>query len=226
MAINLEHLDRLANLGIVGAGVAHEIKNALVAVSTFVDLLRERNKDDELAQLVAKEIARIDTVVKQVLRGATREPFTLAPLHVHVLLPEELNLLRHQFQARSVQLALQLEATSDRINADERQLRHAFQNLLINALEAFSGPGRIAVATAVFDGSGRRQLRITVTDTGGGIRAEDLPRLFSPFFTTKKEGTGLGLAITRRIIQQHEGTIHVQSREGQGTTFEILLPLL
>jgi PAS domain S-box-containing protein len=226
VAANLEHLDRLATLGVLGAGVAHEIKNALVAVRTFVDLLQERNKGDELAQLVSREITRIDAVVRQVLRGAMHEEFTLAPLSLHELLNDAVNLLRHELQSRSIQLTLQLDASADCINGDERQLRHALLNLLMNALEAMTGPGRLGVATEEMEAAGRRHLVVIVSDTGSGIHAEHLPRLFTPFFTTKKEGTGLGLAITRRILQEHGGTISVQSEVNRGTRFQVTLPLL
>jgi two-component system sensor histidine kinase HydH len=226
IAANLEHLDRLANVGVLTAGVAHEIKNALVAVRTFVDLLIERTKDDELTQIVSREILRIERAVGQVLRDATREEFTMAPLNTHALLQDAVNLLRHELQARSIQLALNLAAPSDRVSGDERQLRHALLNLLINALEAMDTPGRLGVATEVSSTARRAHLQVTISDTGSGISPEHLPRLFSPFFTTKRDGTGLGLAITRRIIQRHEGTITVESQVNKGTTFQVCLPLI
>jgi signal transduction histidine kinase len=226
MATNLEHLDRLANLGVLTAGVAHEIKNALVAVRTFVDLLREQHKEDDLSQLVSKEIGRIENVVRQVLRDATREQFKLAPLRVHALLQDAMNLLRHQFEARSIQAALRLDAAQDQIKGDERQLRHALLNLLMNSVEAMSGAGRLEVISSISAVNGRRDLCVKISDTGSGIHPDHLPLLFSPFFTTKNEGTGLGLAITHRIIQQHDGKITVESKVNEGTTFHVLLPLL
>jgi signal transduction histidine kinase len=226
IAVKLEHLDRLANLGVLSAGIAHEIRNALVAVRTFVDLLVERSKEDDLAQLASQEIARIDAVVQQVLRDATREEFAVAPLNIHGLLNDACNLLRHQLQARSIQLALNLDAHSDLVRGDERQLRHALLNLFINAFEAMQDGGQLSVSTALRAVAGRQHVGVTISDSGGGVRPEYVPRLFSPFFTTKKEGTGLGLAITRRIIQQHEGTITVESKVNEGTTFHVLLPLL
>jgi two-component system sensor histidine kinase AtoS len=226
IAANLEHLDRLANVGILTAGVAHEIKNALVAIRTFVDLLQEQNKDDDLAQLVSKEMARIDATVRQVLRDATREEFTLAPLGVHGLLQESVNLLRQQFAAHSIKYTLRLDAPSDLISGDERQIRHALLNLLMNSMEAIRGSGRIEVSSSLSAVNGRRELCVRISDTGCGIRPDLLPRLFSPFFTTKKDGTGLGLAIAHRIIKQHDGIITVESKVNEGTTFQVLLPLL
>ena len=226
IATNLEHLDRLANLGLLGAGMAHEIKNALVAVRTFVAVLVERSKDDELAHLVSDEIARIEAIVQEVLRGAVREEFTMAPLNAHALLKDVLKLLRYELRARSIQLTCKLAASSDCIRGDERQLRHALLNLLINAIEAMNDRGQLDVSTAVTKTSDRKHICVTVADSGSGIRAEHLRRLFSPFFTTKKDGTGLGLAISRRIVQQHDGTITVESKVNEGTTFQVFLPLL
>ena len=229
MATNLEHLDRLASLGVLGASVVHEIKNALVPIRTFVEMPPEQRADPEMHDLVAQEIRRMDAVVRQMLRGATREEFKLEPLNFHALLRDALNLLRHEFQARSVKLDAKLTATADRINGDDRQLRHVVFNLLINAIEAMhaaSSDAKLTVTTEVVTQWERRHLRVSFADTGSGISAESLARLFSPFFTTKREGTGLGLAITRRIIHEHNGAITVESQAGVGTTFHVFLPLL
>jgi signal transduction histidine kinase len=226
MAANLEHLDRLASLGVLGASVVHEIKNALVPVRTFVEMPAEQRDDRELNDLVAQEIRRMDAVVRQVLRGATRDEFKLAPLSFHALLRDALNLLRHEFQARSVKLDAKLAAANDRVNGDERQLRHTVFNLLINALESMTDSGKLTVTTEAIDLWERKHLRISFSDTGSGISPENQARLFSPFFTTKREGTGLGLAITRRIIQEHNGAITVESKVKEGTTFHVFLPLL
>jgi PAS domain S-box-containing protein len=229
MAAHLEHLDRLASLGVLGASVAHEIKNALVPIRTFVEMPPEQRADPEMHDLVAQEIRRVDAVVRQMLRGATREEFKLEPLNFHTLLRDALNLLRHVLQARAVKLDAKLAAAADRINGDDRQLRHVVFNLFINAVEAMrenAGESRLTVTTEVVTQWERRHLRVSIADTGGGISAENQARLFSPFFTTKRDGTGLGLAITRRIIHEHNGAITVESRPGAGTTFHIFLPLL
>ena len=118
MAVNLEHLDRLASLGVLGASVVHEIKNALVPIRTFVEMPVEARADPEMHDLVGQEIRRMDAVVRQMLRGATREEFKLEPLNFHALLRDALNLLRHEFQARSVKLDAKLTAAADLINGD------------------------------------------------------------------------------------------------------------
>jgi two-component system, NtrC family, sensor histidine kinase HydH len=223
ISASLERLDRLANLGIAGASIAHEVKNALVAIRTFFELQREQHGESELSGLVAREISRIDAVVKQLLRGASYEAFSPAPLGFHAFLEQCGALMRQQFQSRQVQLTLACDAARDRVRGDERQLRHAFMNLLINALEAVPDGGRVMVRTTEHTSSDA--LRVEVQDNGRGITPEHLPRLFDPFFTTKQEGTGLGLAITRRIIEEHGGTIVVRSTAPEGTTFEICLPL-
>jgi len=225
IALNLEHLDRLAGLGVVTAGVAHEVKNALVAVRTFFDLLCAGENDPDLRSVAAAEVQRIERIVRQLLRGARREEFRLTPLSVHALLQDALNLVRHELQTRAIELDTSLRAAHDRVNADERQLRHAIVNLLMNAAEAMEPAGRLTLATAVSEKAGQPHLCVTIADTGCGISPENVARLFSPFFTTKPEGTGIGLAISRRIVQAHNGIITVESRVKLGTTFEVYLPL-
>jgi signal transduction histidine kinase len=226
IASNLERLDGLAGLGVLSAGVAHDIKNALVAIRTFVDLAADKLDEPELTTLVSREIRRIDALVRQNLRGAARQEFHLAPMGLHALLTDSANLLGHLLEKRGITLVMSLAGTRDRINGDERQLRHAIMNILVNALEAIDGSGRITIATEIIDRWERPHLRLNITDDGAGIPAEHLPRLFSPFFTTKGDGTGLGLVITRRIIQEHQGAVTVESKAGHGTTFQVLLPLL
>lgn len=226
ISANLEHLDRLAGLGIVTAGVAHEIKNALVAVRTYFDLAALGENDSDLRGVAASEIQRIEKTVRQLLRGAKREQFRLAPLGVHALASDSIHLVRHELQARNIQLTTDLSATLDRVSGDERQLRHAFLNILLNAIEAIGSDGQITVTSQVVEAWERPHVRISVKDTGPGIPATALPSLFDPFFTTKAEGTGLGLPISQRIVQAHNGAITVESTPGEGATFHIFLPVL
>ena len=218
---NLRRLDQLANLGIVSASVAHEIKNGLVAVNTFIGVLLEKNADDELAGLVQRELKRIDGLATEMLRISAQKPTTLADVGVHDLLEHALRLLEHQFATRLIAVKKNYNAATDRVRADESQLQQAFMNLLLNAAEAMRSQGELWLATEVADGA---RLKIFIRDTGPGIAPENLPRLFDPFFTTKKNGTGLGLAICQRVIQEHLGTIEVKSEVGRGSTFTITLP--
>lgn len=236
MESSLRHLDRLASLGTVAAGSAHEVKNALVAIKTFAELSLEKDGDQEMPELVLREIKRIDSIVSRILRTAGPARPALKSVGLHGVVDDSLRLVQHRLGALNIQLHRELHAAQDRVKADEQQLGQAFINLLLNAIEAMPRKGSLTVTTEVVPPakktvqakgiSIRSQIHLALTDTGGGIAPENLPRLFNTFFTTKKEGTGLGLAITRRIIQEHGGTITVDSELKKGTTFHVYLPLL
>ena len=222
---NLHRLDRLANLGILSAGVAHEIKNGLTSVKTFVELMAHESKEKELASVVTRELSRIDSLVSQMLRFAIHKPGAFTNVRVHDVLEYSLRLLQHQIAGKMVQVRREYKAVSHMVRGDEAQLQQVFMNLLLNALEAMGMNGTLTVGTEILHAkSGTRILRILIRDTGVGIAAEYQARLFEPFFTTKKHGTGLGLAISQSIIQEHKGKIEVQSEVRKGSTFSILLP--
>jgi two-component system, NtrC family, nitrogen regulation sensor histidine kinase GlnL len=220
-------VDRLVNVGTLAAGVAHEIRNALVAGRTFIDLLLERNQEAELAEVVRREMGRIDVLVSRMLKLAGTRQTVLRSVRLHEILEHALRLVQSQVESRPIELRRQFEASCDSLEADEYELEQAFVNLLLNALEAMGGGGRLTVSTRLTPAGagGSPQLAVDIQDTGTGIAAENMRRLFEPFFTTKPSGTGLGLAVTRRIVQDHGGTIAVESQCGQGTTFQIVLPL-
>jgi len=222
---NLRRLDRLANLGTLSAGIAHEIKNSLTAVKTFIELLDCKNEEKELAEVVARELARIDTMVSQMLRFASAKPATSATVRVHDLLEYSLRLLQHQIAAKMVVVKRDYKATSHVVRGDEAQLQQVFMNLFLNALEAMGMNGTLTVSTGTTHAkSGARILKVQIHDNGVGISDENLARLFEPFFTTKKNGTGLGLAISQRIIKDLNGKVEVQSQVRKGSMFTISLP--
>lgn len=218
---NLQRLDRLANLGVFSAGVAHEIKNGLVAISTFVEVMLEKGEDREMAEVVRRELKRIDGLAVQMLRFAAPKPATLLPVNVHVLLDQSLRLLEHQMSGRLIALQRDYRAAPDTVSGDESHLQQAFMNLLLNAVEAMGNGGELTVATETAAG----QVVISIRDTGAGIAPENMAHVFETFFTTKKHGTGLGLAICKRVVEEHRGVIAVQSEAGTGSTFTIALPL-
>ena len=218
---NLQRLDRLANLGLFSASIAHEIKNGLVAINTFVEVMLEKGENREMAEVVRRELKRIDGLVTQMLRFAAPKPATLVPVNVHVLLDHSLRLLEHQMSSRMISLRRDFQAAPETVRGDESQLQQAFMNLLLNAVEAMSSGGELLAATQT--GAGR--VKISIRDTGAGIAPENLAHVFDTFFTTKKNGTGLGLAICRRVVEEHHGTIEVQSKAGRGSTFIITLPM-
>ena len=223
---NFRRLDRLANLGTLSAGIAHEIKNSLTAIKTFIELLNHRNEEKELADVVARELARIDSMVSQMLRFASPKSAVSSTVRIHDLLEYSLRLLQHQVTAKMVVVKRDYKAMSHTVRGDEAQLQQVLMNLFLNALEAMGMNGTLTVSTEIAHAkSGARILKIRIHDTGVGISEEHRARLFEPFFTTKKHGTGLGLAISQRIIKEHHGKIEVQSQVRKGSTFAISLPV-
>jgi signal transduction histidine kinase len=231
---NLRQLDRLASVGTLSASMAHEVKNALVAIKTFIDLLLERNQDSELAGTVRREMGRMDAIVCHMLKFAAPAQPSFVPVHLHDILDHSLRVAQLRVGGKAITFQRTFRASPDFFTGDDHQLEQAFANLLLNAVEAIGTEGSLTVATdRVSDETSFRFreapavgefLRVKITDSGGGISAQLLPRIFDPFFTTKQSGTGLGLAVTRRIIEEHGGMIRVESRPDQGTTFTILLP--
>jgi len=223
---NLRRLDRLAALGTLSASMAHEIKNGMVAIRTFVDLLAQKGQDTELTEVVGRELERINAIVTQMLRFAAPNRAAFATVRIHDVLDHSLRLMQHQVSGKLISLQRHYQAEPDTVRGDDAQLQQVFMNLLLNALEAMGTNGVLAVNTETVKGErSGRQLRINIQDTGVGIAPENLARLFEPFFTTKKNGTGLGLAISQRIALEHHGLIHVQSDPGKGSTFSLLLPV-
>ena len=231
---NMLRLDRLHSVGTLSASMAHEAKNALVAVRTFVDLLLEQNKQSDLAEIVRLELNRVDVLLGQMRQLARPSQPSMSQVHLHLLLNKSTLLLQHLLQDKKIVVHRTLAATLDRLIGDPDQLEQALINLIFNALDAMSLNGHLTLATELLPKGtpipGREAdwtgpvLRCSIQDDGVGIPPENLPRLFEPFFTTKPEGTGLGLAITRRIVEEHGGAISVKSLPGQGTTFTLLLP--
>jgi len=220
LSTNLRRLDRLANIGLVSASVAHEIKNGLVAISTFVELLAQKGEDKEMAAVVSKELHRINALVSHMLKFASPKPPALSKVRMHELLDHSLRLLEHQMQGRLISLSRDYRAEPDTIRADESQLQQVFMNLLLNAVDAVGNNGDVIVGTE----NAGEHLLIFIRDTGVGIPQENLSRMFEPFFTTKKNGTGLGLAICRRVVEEHRGKIEVHSQPKQGSAFIVTLP--
>lgn len=224
---NLQRLDQLANLGLIAAGVAHEIKNGLVAINTFIELALQKSQDQELSETVRREMQRIDMLVTQMLRLAVPLSAAREPVPIHDLLDYGIRLLQHQLNGKMITLHRRYQAAPDTVRGNASQLQQAFINLLLNAVEAMGANGELTVATENAAGEkGAKWIKIAIQDTGVGIPQENLSRLFEAFFTTKKNGTGLGLAICQRIVHDHSGTLTAQSQASHGSTFSILLPLL
>jgi signal transduction histidine kinase len=228
--------------------MAHEIKNPLVSLKTFAQLLPERYQDsdfrDTFSNLIGHEIDRIDSLVNQLLRFARPANPILKPLHAHEILEKALTLVGHRLYQKNIKLNRSWLAELDTIHGDADQLEQVFLNFFLNAMDAMKTSGELTVQTEIraaeqwvnaarssngqSNGKGepRDGLLITIRDTGEGIKAEDLAHVFDPFFTTKDYGTGLGLSVVHGIIQEHGGQIEVESELLKGTAFQILLPLV
>lgn len=239
----IRRTDRLASVGTLAAGMAHEIKNPLVTISTFTQLLPDRYQDPEFrgtfTELVQHEIKRMNGLVNQLLRFARPTPALLAPMRVVDVLDHSLLLMEQQFRNQRIQTEKHFEAPDAVIRADANQLEQAFVNLLLNAIQAMQPEGRLTVwarpvrarnlerlAAAAPGGSFDSAVEITIRDTGCGISPEHLFSIFDPFFTTRSEGTGLGLSVAHGIISENRGTIEVASQLGGGTTFTITFPMV
>jgi signal transduction histidine kinase len=226
----IRQLDRLANAGTLAASMAHEIKNALVAGKTFMDLLLEQNQQSELADVVRREMSRIDAIVGRMLKLAGPARTNFLPVHLHEVLDHSIKLVEPHLESKLIGLQRSFNASQDQVSGDEYQLQQAFVNLLLNAFEAMAAEGQLLVGTELvgsttFSAEAHR-IRVTIKDSGTGISPEHLDHLFEPFFTTKPSGTGLGLAVTRRIFEEHQGKITAESKPGDGTSFHIVLPLI
>jgi two-component system sensor histidine kinase PilS (NtrC family) len=215
--------DRLAAVGQLAAGLAHELRNPLASMSGAVELLsRGRGLSDaerKLMEIVMREAERLNALVTDFLAFARPTTTQLQPTDVAALADETLGVFRHSPNAAKIEL-LRSGVTSLRIMADAAQLRQVLWNLLQNAAEAMDGEGDITVDVGL---TPEGLCRIAVADSGHGIPPADIEHLFEPFFTTKPHGTGLGLAFVHRIVEAHGGHVDVQSGVGRGATFSVLL---
>ena len=218
--------ERLASLGRLAAGVAHEIRNPLSSIRGFAQFFQNRfkgqEKEQEYASVMVREVDRLNRVITELLDFARpKEPYR--ELHSAVeILEQTLKVLESELAKKNIAVEKKLEASLPRILVDRDQLSQALFNLLLNALESMEGAGKIRIS---MESGGAEVLAISISDTGRGIPKEDLERVFEPFFSTKRKGTGLGLAIVHQIVESHKGEIKVESRAGEGTTFRITLPI-
>ncbi|MCE9612989.1 MAG: PAS domain-containing protein [Lentisphaerae bacterium] len=236
----IRRTDRLASVGTLAAGMAHEIKNPLVTINTFAQLLPDRYQDPDFrgtfTELVSHEVQRMNSLVNQLLRFARPAPALLAPIDLEAVLDHSLLLMEQQFQNNRIGLEKLYEMRGAPIRADANQLEQAFVNLLLNALQAMPPEGRLTVrlrkgARPIEPARGWRPahaetVEVIFQDTGCGIAPEHLNNIFDPFFTTRSEGTGLGLSVAHGIITENSGTVEVASEVGVGTTFTIAFPLI
>ena len=235
----LRRSDRLAALGSLAAGLAHEIKNPLTSLLTFSRHL-ERKFDDEqfrrkFQSVVPRELERINGIVERLLELARPSRLQFTPVRLPALLDRVLELYANQVEVKGVRVVRHFAQDVAPVWGDQEALYQAFVNLVANALDAMEAGGRLTLrlgwgdADEVFVAARRgahRRVKIEVQDTGSGIPPSAADRIFNPFFSTKEGGTGLGLALTHKIVEDHGGAIDFRSVPGAGTTFRIVLPLI
>ncbi|OGC06880.1 hypothetical protein A2526_04950 [candidate division WOR-1 bacterium RIFOXYD2_FULL_36_8] len=232
--------EKLAALGTMSAGMAHEIKNPLVSLRTFSQLLLSRWEDKEFrekfAQIVPAEIERINKIAESLLKFGRPSKPEMGKVNVNIILEEILTLFESECKKNNIRLSTKFTELPE-ITGDPQQLSQAFVNLILNAIQAMDKNGELIVKTdigevvqtdykedSLLEKGAIKAIFVEISDTGPGIDEEHLKSLFDPFFTTKVKGTGMGLPITLRIIEEHKGSIKVKSTVGKGTTFIIMLP--
>jgi PAS domain S-box-containing protein len=230
----LRRSDRMAAVGTLAAGLAHEIKNPLTSVLTFSRHLHRRFDDesfrDKFQRVVPRELERINGIVERLLELTRPARLDFQPVQAASLLERVADLYANEIEAKQLRVVRDYARDVPRIEADPDSLYRALVNLVGNALDATSVGGRLTLRCAGASGDRMsprrvRMVAIEVEDDGVGIPAKDLERVFNPFFTTKDTGTGLGLALTHKIVEDHGGTIDVKSVPGHGTAFRIVLPV-
>ena len=227
--------DRLATLGTLAVGLAHEIKNPLGGIKGAAQLLRSAVTDPDLVrctEIIVCEVERLDGLVEQLRELSVPPQLQLEPVNIHRVLNTVLGLQRQAAEWGTVALRTVFDPSLPPVRGDRAQLTQVFLNLVKNALEALGGTGELIVSTRLEASfhirrrSGRaRFLTVLVEDTGPGISEEHRAQLFSPFFTTKSRGSGLGLTLCHRVVTQHGGTITHEPRLSGGACFRVSLPV-
>ena len=218
--------EKLMALGHLAAGVAHEIRNPLSSIKGLAKYFAERTPPGgeayELAQVMAKEADRLNRVVSELLELVRPAHLKWQPVDLNEVIGHSLQLVSQDASGRDITLQFTAQPSLCRIQADPDRLNQVLLNLYLNAIQAIGREGIITVAVAEC-GDGR--IKLSVADSGKGMTAEQLQAIFTPYFTTKADGTGLGLAVVQNIVEQHGGTIHVESMPGKGAVFTLYLPV-
>jgi two-component system sensor histidine kinase HydH len=216
---------RLASLGSLAAGIAHEIRNPLSSIKGFATWFRERYRDNpedrETAEVMIREVDRLNRVITQLLEFARPLTMHRIPTSLQAVIRHALKMVEGEAQAKRIAVETDLSAEVGEIPLDADRMTQVLLNLFQNAIGAMEGGGVLRISLDRRDENG---VRIIVADTGVGIPKEELPRVFDPYFTTRPSGTGLGLAIVHKIVEAHDGEVRLESEPGGGTTATLLLP--
>jgi signal transduction histidine kinase len=230
----LVRADRLASLGQLSSGIAHEIRNPLAGIRLFLDILRDPEKFDrseqekEILNDLIHNVERISGIIQRVLDFSKTSIGVRQRLDLIPLIMETIAFWEAKIRKSGITLELSLSQSLPPVLGDRIQIQQVLNNLILNAIEAMEAGGTLTVTTDPGRSIGKEEkgpIRLQVADTGAGIDAGNLENIFNPFFTTKPTGTGLGLAISHNIIEKHNGIMFVRSEVGRGTVFTVELPV-
>jgi two-component system, NtrC family, sensor kinase len=227
VASQISQAEKHASIGRLAAGVAHEVNNPLTGVLTFAQLMTgKENLDDEdrrSLNIIVRETTRVREIVRGLLDFARETPITMRAVDFNEVVRAGLELVRGQKEFRQVKIVEDLAPGRLVVWADRNQLTQVFLNLVLNAAQAMPNGGTLTVSSRPRDCD---RVEVVVADEGCGIARKDLDRIFEPFFTTKPigSGTGLGLSVSYGIVARHRGRIDVETQEGRGSTFTVILP--
>ncbi|MFH1450019.1 MAG: ATP-binding protein [bacterium] len=226
MKENLYQADKLATIGTLVSEIAHEIRNPLVSISVFAQLIKEKIEDknfqEKIKSILPNEVKKLNSFLDKLLNFSRASEFQYQKVEIGKIIEELLLLLEETFIKHYLTLVKDYSIKEAYVLGESSQLRQVFMNIVINAVQAMPQGGQLRVSLSQEE----RFLSLKISDTGGGIPEGNLSKIFEPFYTTKEKGTGLGLSICKRIIREHQGEIKVTSEVNQGTTFEIQLPLV
>jgi len=226
---SMRRIENLASLTTLAAGVAHEIKNPLGSISIHLQLLQKAlakkghsgKNTDKYFNILNEEVDRLNHIVVDFLFAVRPMMLELKEGNINKLITQVMEFVCYEMQAANINCILDLDEKLPDILMDERYMKQVFLNLVKNAQAAMPAGGKFLLTTTRVD----NELHIYVSDSGTGISEEDIRKIFEPYFTTKKTGTGLGLTLVFKIIREHQGEISVNSKQGEGTEFEIILPI-
>jgi signal transduction histidine kinase len=227
----LSQADKLSSIGLLAAGVAHEVNTPLAVISSYAQMLSKQLQGDPtkagLLEKITRSTFRASEIVNNLLNFSRTSGTEFTEVNVNKIIMDTLALLEHQFKISRIKVQDEFTQALPPIHGNAGRLQQVFLNLFLNAKDAMPGGGSLRVVT-----SNGNNVSVAVSDTGSGIAQEHIARIYDPFFTTKtnprdgqNRGTGLGLSVTYGIIQEHAGKIRVESRPGEGTTFYLDFPL-
>jgi signal transduction histidine kinase len=220
--------EKLTSIGLLAAGVAHEVNTPLAVISSYSQMLRKEISADDfrhkLLEKITKQTFRASEIVNNLLNFSRTNATEFAEVDMHQVITETLSLLEHQLKTAKIRVERELLAEDPVTFGNAGKLQQVFLNLFLNARDAMAEGGELRVRTETVDS----KVDIVVQDTGSGISRENIKKIYDPFFTTKAlgKGTGLGLSVSYGIIHEHGGNISVESQLGRGTSFKLELPLV